>query len=285
MIQIPFDPEIHLGPLALAWHGIFTAVGIFAGVWLPVRLLRGRVPEDAAYAVATWGVVGGIVGARLLHVMDCWELCGYAQDPLRIVQIWSGGIAVWGAAIGGVLGGLAVAIRRGDIPIGGTADAAAAGIGLGFGIGRIGDIINGEHHAIACQGAGICVEYTHPQTLGQSPLFVPPDWRASTGPVHLVVGYEMIWDLTGTAIALLLRRRLADRAPEGRIFWIWLLWYGLGRLLFGYLRIGDPTPYLGLRQDQLIALGALVLAAVVLPLLQLGVLARVSRRIRSVPLA
>jgi phosphatidylglycerol---prolipoprotein diacylglyceryl transferase len=275
VISIPFDPEIHLGPLSLAWHGIFTAVGIFAGVWLPVRLLRGRVPEDAAYAIATWGVAGGIIGARLLHVADCWELCGYAQDPLRILQIWSGGIAVWGAAIGGVIGGVTAAVVRGDVPIGGTADAAAPGIGLGFGLGRIGDIINGEHHAVACQGTGICVEYTHPLTLGQGPMFIPPDWRASPGPVHLVVGYEMIWDLAGTAIALLLRRPLADRATEGRIFWIWLLWYAVGRLLFGYLRIGDPTPYLGLRQDQLIALGALVLAAVVLPLLHLGLLPRI----------
>lgn len=274
-MQLPFDPEIHIGPIALAWHGIFTAVGIFLGVWLPIRLLRGRVPEDAAYAVATWGVVGGIVGARLLHVADCWEPCGYAQEPLRILAIWSGGIAVWGAAIGGVLAGVAVALRRGDVPIGGAADAAAPGIGLGFGVGRIGDIINGEHHAVACAGGpGICVEYTNPLTLGQGSSFVPPDWRASPGPVHLVVGYEMIWDLLGVAIALVLRRPLARRAPEGRIFWLWLAWYAVGRLLFGYLRIGEPTPLLGLRQDQLVAVGALALALPVLALLQAGVLGR-----------
>ena len=61
---------------------------------------------------------------------------------------------------------------------------------------------------------------------------------------------------------------------EGRIFWLWLAWYAVGRLLFGYLRIGEPTPLLGLRQDQLVAVGALALALPVLALLQAGVLGR-----------
>ena len=63
MITIDLDPNIHLGPLSLAWHGIFTAVGIFFGVWLSVKLVTQRVSEADANAVATWGVVGGILGA------------------------------------------------------------------------------------------------------------------------------------------------------------------------------------------------------------------------------
>ncbi len=265
MIEIPFDPELHLGPIALAWHGIFTAVGIFFGVWLPVRLLRGRVDEDAAYSIATWGVVGGIIGARLLHVADRWDF--YSQHLEQIPQIWSGGIAVWGAAVGGVLGGLIVALRRRDIPIGGTADAAAPGIGLGFAIGRIGDIINGEHHSNPCEGFGLCVGYTHPATLGQA------------GPVHLVVAYEMVWNLIGVGLALLLRRPLRME-PEGRIFWLWLIWYAIGRLAFGFIRIDDPLVTSGLRQDQIMGVLALVLAIPVLALLQAGVLSRALARFR-----
>ncbi len=267
MVEIPFDPEIHLGPISLAWHGIFTAVGIFFGVWLAIRLLRGRVSEDAGYSVATWGVVGGILGARILHVADRWDF--YSQHLEQIPQIWSGGIAVWGAAIGGVLGGFLIALRRGDVPIGATADAAAAGIGLGFGIGRIGDVINGEHHALPCEGTGICVGYTNPATLGQP------------GPVHLAIGYEMIWDLLGVGLVLWLRRRLAGRQPEGRIFWMWLISYAIGRWAFGYLRIGDPTPIAGLRQDQVVAVAVLLVAVAALALLQAGVLARVLGRVRG----
>jgi len=214
-------------------------------------------------------VVGGIVGARLLHVADRWDF--YSQHLEQIPQMWSGGIAVWGAAVGGVLGGLLVALRRRDVPIGGAADAAAPGIGLGFAIGRIGDIINGEHHATPCDGVGICVGYTHPATLGQP------------GPVHLVVGYEMVWNLVGVGLALVLRRVMA-RAPEGRIFWLWLMWYAIGRLAFGAIRVGDPIAAAGLRQDQVMGVLALAVAVPVLALLQsgrmvrLGVLASKIRR-------
>jgi phosphatidylglycerol---prolipoprotein diacylglyceryl transferase len=287
MIEIPFDPEIHFGPLSLAWHGIFTAVGIFFGVWLAVRLLRGRVSEEAAYSVATWGVVGGIVGARLLHVIDCWlpsATCGagYAADPLRIVMIWTGGIAVWGAAIGGVLGGFIAAVRRGDVAIGASADAAAPSIGLGFAIGRIGDIINGEHHASLCgDGPGVCVTYTDPNTLGQGPSFAPGDPRFAEGPVHLVVLYDMVWNLVGVGLALLVRRRLAGRVPEGRVFWLWIVWYGIGRLLLGFLRVADPHPVSALRQDQLVSLIAILVAIPVLALIQIGLLPRVLGAVRA----
>jgi len=250
---------VHLGPFTVAWHGIFTAVGIFFGVWLPVRLLRGRVSEDALYAVATPAVIGGIVGARLFHVVDCWTLCGYDTNPWLIPQIWNGGIAIMGAVVVGAITGYVVALRRGDIPIGAGADAAAAGIGLGMAIGRIGDIINGEHHAVACGAPGICVTYDNPDSLGQGPSFPVGDPRYSADPVHLAVGYEMAWDLAGVALAILLRRRFAGRAPEGRIFWIWLAFQSLGRFLISFLRV-DKVDAFGLYQAQIISILLIALA-------------------------
>lgn len=257
MIELPFDPNIHLGPLAVSWHGIFTAVGIFFGVALPVRIVRSRVTEDDAYAIATWGVVGGIIGARLLHVFDRFDY--YSREPLQILAIWTGGIAVWGAVIGGAVAGYLVALRR-HVPIGWTADAAVSGLGLGLAIGRIGDIINGEHHATECL-SGICVGYTHPETLGQP------------GPVHLAVAYEMVYVLLTVALVLWLFRR-RDASPDGSsirralplgsIFWGWTFLYGLGRLTISSLRIADPTSFLGLRQDQLVGLGAMLVAVAML---------------------
>lgn len=270
MITIDLDPNLHLGPLVLAWHGIFTAVGIFFGVWLATKLVSARVSESDASAIAFWGVVGGIVGARAFHVADCWTGCagipgGYAANPLQIFMIWTGGIAVWGAAVGGVLAGLFVALRRGTVPIGFAADGAAPGIGLGFAIGRIGDIINGEHHAVACEAPfGLCVQFTHPATLGQSPLFAVGDPRYAAGPVHLVVAYDLVWNVAGVAGALLLRGR---RLPDGLVFWLWLAWYAIGRFLLGYLRVGDPNYAFGLREDQAIAV--LVLAAAIPMLIRL----------------
>jgi phosphatidylglycerol:prolipoprotein diacylglycerol transferase len=247
VISIPFDPNLHVGPLAIAWHGIFTAVGILFGVWLPLRLVRPRISEEAATAVATWGVIGGIVGARLVHVIDQWQY--YLANPLQIFLIWTGGIAIWGGAIGGVLAGLFVGMRR-KLPIGFGADAAAPGIALGMAIGRIGDIINGEHHAVPCEASqGLCVGYTHPDTLGQP------------GPVHLVVGYDLLWNLVSVVGALALRGR---GLPDGLIFWLAAAWYAVGRLALGFLRIADPTYALGLREDQVIAI---VVLAVAIPMI------------------
>jgi prolipoprotein diacylglyceryltransferase len=225
-----------------------------------------RVSEADATAVATWGVVGGIIGARLVHVFDCWSGCtgipgGYSENPWLIPQIWTGGIAIWGAFAGGVLGGLIVALRRGTVPIGFTADGAAPGIALGFAIGRIGDIINGEHHSIACQAPlGICVEFTNPATLGQSPLFPPDDpiGRYAPGPVHLVVAYDMAWNVAAIVGALVLRGR---GLPDGLIFWLYAAWYAIGRFLLGYLRVGDPAYAFALREDQVI--GVIVFAAAI----------------------
>ncbi len=219
---------------------------------LPVRLLRDRVSEDETYAVATWGVVGGILGARVVHVIDRWDL--YADHPEQILAIWTGGIAIWGAIIGGVAAGYLVARRRG-FPIGAGADAAAPGIALGMAIGRIGDIINGEHHTVACNGLPWCVGYSDPSTLGQP------------GPVHPAVAYEMLLDLMAVAVMLVLLRRRAGRIRDGTIFWLWVLYYGVGRFLISFLRVGDPTSLLGLRQDQLISLGAVIVAFPILMLL------------------
>ncbi len=255
VIQIPFDPNIHLGPLAIAWHGIFTAVGILFGVWLPLRLVRGRFSEEDATSVATWGVVGGVIGARLVHVIDQWQY--YLANPLQIFLIWTGGIAIWGGAIGGVLAGLVVGIRRG-LPIGFGADAAAPGIAFGFAIGRIGDIINGEHWAIPCEPPlGLCVGFTNPATLGQP------------GPVHLVVAYDLVWNLVSVVGALALRGR---RLPDGVIFWLAAAWYSVGRLLLGFLRINDPTYVFSLREDQII--GIFVLAAAIPMIVRLSMFGR-----------
>jgi phosphatidylglycerol:prolipoprotein diacylglycerol transferase len=261
MISIPFDPNIHIGPLSLAWHGIFTAVGILFGVWLPLRLVGPRISEEDATSVATWGVVCGILGARLVAVIDRWEF--YAADPIQILLIWQGGIAIWGGAVGGVLGGLVAGIRRG-LPIGFGADAAAPGILLGFAIGRIGDIINGEHHAVPCEApSGLCVGYT----------FDGPGYLGQPGPVHLVVGYDLVWNLLGVAGSLALRGR---GLPDGVIFWLAAAWYGVGRLLLGFLRINDPTYVFGLREDQLIAI--FVLAAAIPMIVRLAAFGRAPQR-------
>src|SRR5688572_17894404 len=105
MIEINIDPTmLQLGPIMLSWHGVFTAIGLFIGVWITARLapLIGLTVDDV-YNAAPWTVLGGVVGARLFHVVDQWSY--YSTRPMQILMVQEGGIAIFGAIIGGILAG------------------------------------------------------------------------------------------------------------------------------------------------------------------------------------
>ena len=225
---------------------------MIVGSFVSFRAARYLIRDDRIYPFAIAVVVGGLLGARVAHVLDNWNV--YAPRPLDVLAFWNGGIGTTGAPVGSTIAGF-LAARRLRLPLGFMFDISVIGIALGEAIGRVGDIINGEHHATPCTPPeGICVGFTHPDTLGQA------------GPVHLVVAYDMIWDLSAVALTLWLRRFIG-RWPDGVIFWIWALHYAVGRFFLGFLRIGDPTYAFGLRQDQTIAF--LVFAAAVTVLFRL----------------
>ena len=241
MIEINIDPILlRLGPLIITWHGFFTAVGVLAGIWLATRLgVERGYSEDDIMSVALWGVIGGIIGARVMHVIDQWDY--YAQDPLAILRVNEGGLAIWGSIIGGPLGGAIYAKWRGfSIPR--LLDFGGLGLILGMAIGRLGDVINGEHHG-ADATVPWSVRYTHPNTLGDLQV-----------PVHLAVGYELLWDLLVLGFcAWLLARQVLPR--HGMVFWTMIALYSLGRFVIQFFRL--DTPFLwGLSQAQLLAFAA-----------------------------
>lgn len=248
-MDLPFDPDIILfGYRILAWHSFFAIVGMLFGVWLAVRLMRSRVPGERGYAVAAWAVGSGFVGARLLHVLEKWPV--FVADPARVVAVWDGGMSILGAVIGGY-SAIAIASWRLAAPVGFVLDASACAAGVGMGIGRLGDIVNGEHHAASCSGLPWCIRYTDPNTLGQRDY------------VHPAVAYEMLLDFAISALLLWLRPRVAGRAPEGRLLWLFLILYSLGRFAISFVRL-DPLVFAGLREAQLVSLALVAIGAVML---------------------
>ena len=159
-IELPFDPNItEVGGFLLTWHGLFTAIGILVGVRLSL-FIAGRIDFDVddAYTLALIGIPSGIMGARLLFVVEHWDF--YRDNLMDILALTEGGISIWGAVLGGVAGPLLFALwRRWDAWKG--LDAAAPGLIAGMGIGRIGDVLNGEHLAKATD-LPWGVIYTHP---------------------------------------------------------------------------------------------------------------------------
>ncbi len=227
-ITIDIDPDIgSIFGLTITWHGLFTAIGIIGGVSLAVYLARvDGVPSDVGQELALVSVVSAIVGARLFFVFEHWD--DFDDNLAAIVtDITEGGITLYGGLIGGVLGGVIYgAFHR--WPIGICLDAAAPGMILGQGLGRIGDLINGEHLASASDLPWAFV-YTHPNTLGEVGKAVHP----------VAGGYELLGDFVILAILLFVARRYL-KVP-GWTFCAYAILYSVMRFGLSELRIDEQT--------------------------------------------
>ncbi len=271
-INIPFSPNIiDFGPFLLSWHGFFTFVAVATAVILAVRWGRKEgLDGDAILSVSVWCIIGGIVGARVLHVIDFWSL--YSADPARIFMVWQGGIAIFGAILGGFISGAAyILIRNSEwflslwgkyfrfagepekapLPsVGRLADIAAPALLIAMAIGRLGDIINGEHWA----------KFTDlPWGVVYSHINSPGAYRPAS---HPAVAYELIMDLVILAIIWPLRNRLR---PSGMTFVLYGALYSIGRFFISFLRIESNTYFGGaLNEAQIVSL---VVIAIAVPLL------------------
>jgi phosphatidylglycerol:prolipoprotein diacylglycerol transferase len=130
--------------IAISPHGIGIAVGFMVGSWLMMRIaVRRGVPIEAANSVVFWSLIGAIVGARVAYVV---AHVSEFESPLEWLQIWKGGISLLGGIAGATIAN-AVSIKRQAYRFRffQIADAVAPGLALGIAVGRIGDLIIGDH--------------------------------------------------------------------------------------------------------------------------------------------
>ena len=259
IINIRINPVlVDTGGFELTWHGLFTAVGIALGVWLAVRLARrARISEDDAMSIAVVSVVSGIIGARLLWVFEHTDQIGSVGD---IFALTDGGISIYGAMIGGVLGGfIYVTFFKPNFPKWVALDVAAPGMILGQAVGRFGDFVNGEHFANASD-LPWAFRYTHPLTDGPWSAPGVDDWyRGSRGfegeepvAVHPVAGgYEPILDLMILG-GLFLFRRMGVGAGWGFTFYVFA--YAVVRGALSLLRTDEAAVAGALSVPQLLAI-------------------------------
>ena len=97
MITIGIDPIIFsIGHFHLRWYALIVLTAIAVGVWLTAREAeRKGFKKKDVYDAAIWVILGGIIGARLFHVLDHWP-DEYAANPMRALYLWEGGLAIWG---------------------------------------------------------------------------------------------------------------------------------------------------------------------------------------------
>ena len=258
-IPSPGISYLDLGPLTIHFYALFILAGIAAAVWLASRRLTQRGgPPGVVLDIALWAVPFGIVGGRFYHVVTHPGDYFYpGANLLKVFYVWEGGLAIFGAIlVGGV--GAYIACRRSGIRFLSFADALAPGMLIAQAMGRLGNYFNHElFGAPTTLPWGLQIESTNPA--------FPAGLPAGTlfQPLFL---YEMIWNLIGVAVILLVERRF--RLRWGKSIGLYFIWYGIGRTWLEALRL-DPTEYLflGLKINMVTAM-TIALLGLVLILIQ-----------------
>jgi phosphatidylglycerol:prolipoprotein diacylglycerol transferase len=242
------DPVLlQVGPFVLTWHGLFLATGVALGAWV---FLHQRRRQDIAPGHLTemvlWTVLAGYVGARLLQVF-LYDWDAYADQPLRILAVHEGGLAIYGGLIGGALA-VAIYARLKKLPFWRLADAVAVAIPLGLIVGRVGCTIAGDVVGTPTHSAWGLV-YTHPGSSVPRHLLGVPTFPA---PIIMMLGNMGLFSLLLAA-----RKRLQQ---PGDLFLTFLIAYSAGRFLINFWQV-EPSLLLGLHPTQLTALAMATVAA------------------------
>jgi prolipoprotein diacylglyceryl transferase len=232
-------------------YALCIIVGIVVGMVIATRRwgARGGTSDTMEMVVAV-AVPCGIVGARLYHVATDYHLYfGPGRNPVDALKIWEGGLGVWGAIAGGVLGAWLVARRR-QIRFLALLDAVAPGLLVAQAIGRLGNWFNQEL-------------FGRPTTLPWA-LEIDPEHRPAGfeqfDTFHPTFLYELVWNLAAAVVLVLLDRRL--RLGHGKVFALYVLLYTAGRFWIEALRIDTVTQIAGFRLNNYTSL-ILFLAALV----------------------
>ncbi|MGH2467917.1 MAG: prolipoprotein diacylglyceryl transferase [Acidimicrobiales bacterium] len=251
---------LHLGPLAIPWYGVGYAIALALGTWLTARLARRRgLDPNHVVDGLLLVVVFGLIGARLYHVIDQWQL--YKDDLLAIVLPPYSGLAVYGGVIGGIVG-LAVYTRHRGIPFRRWADTAVPALFFGQAIARWGNYANQELYGPPTSAPwGIAIDCAH----RVADFACPPLGTVPPGAgFHPLFFYESVLTFSGGVVALLLLTRFNARLRDGDVMALWLVWYGLVRTYLETFRLSYDFTFFGVPVAILLGLGATIVGVAML---------------------
>ena len=247
-IPSPSDGAFSIGPLDIHAYGLMIALGVVAAVWLSGRRLEssGVGTREDMSSIALWGVIAGVIGARLYFIIT--DASRPWKEPSRWLKVWEGGLGVPGGILVGTLVA-GYAIRRRGLSVGGVYTAAAPAIPLAQAIGRIGNWWNQELFGRPTD---------LPWALEIDDENLPAGYASGTT-FHPTFLYEVLWNLSLVGVLLLIDRRIKLR--PGRLLVVYVVGYSIGRFWIEGLRIDPAREGGGWRLNQWVALTVGVLAA------------------------
>jgi prolipoprotein diacylglyceryl transferase len=258
-IPEPTISNIQVGPFVIHFYALLILTGIIiATVWTSSRMKKRGMEPGLAIDIAIWAVPFGIIGGRLFHVLTHIEdYFGPGRDWVSAFRVWEGGLAIYGALIFGALGAFIACqvdikplrIRSAGIRFFSFADALVPGLLAAQAIGRWGNYFNRELFGEPTDLPwGLYVSPANPSyPLGLDTVQFDPPLL-----FHPTFLYESLWSILGILALLLLERRFNLR--WGRLFALYLIWYGVGRFFIEGIRLDSADVFLGLRTNQWSAL-------------------------------
>lgn len=245
-LGLSFNPSrvaFSIGSKPIYWYGIIIAAGFLLAVYYAMkRANQFGLTQDNIIDMLICAVPLAIIGARAYYCLFSWNL--YKDDPIRVLYIWEGGLAIYGGVIGAVIG-LFIYTKVKKVKTSAMLDIGGLGLLIGQSIGRWGNFMNRE--AFGAQTDSFL-------RMGLT------DANGATIYVHPTFLYESVWNAVGF---LILHFYSKHRKFDGQIFLMYLGWYGLGRMFIEGLR--TDSLYVGssnLRVSQLLA-GICFLAVVI----------------------
>ena len=242
-------PELfHVGPVTVHSWGVLLMVGFLLAVWRAARSAPryGIKPEDV-WDVRLWGLLGGVLGARLVYVLLAWD--DFRANPAAVFHIWEGGMTFYGGMGGGILAGVLVCRARG-IRVGDMADLAALAFPIGYALGRVGCFLNGCCYGGACDLPWAVRFHDHTAAGGLTP------------PSHPAQLYSAI-------ISVLIYFLLAGMEPRrrfrGQLMFAYIFLYAVYRFGIEFVRAGvtsTRSDLAGLTHGQIASLLIALVAAI-----------------------
>ncbi|OAB87176.1 prolipoprotein diacylglyceryl transferase [Janibacter melonis] len=258
------SPEVgawSIGPLTIHAYALCILAGIMAAVWIAQKRIETRGGrEGVVLDIALWAVPAGIIGARVYHVITTPEpYFGPGGSLVAALQIWNGGLGIWGAVAGGAVGAW-IAARRYDVPIGALADSVAPALPVAQAIGRWGNWFNNELYGRETDVPWALEIHRWDSSTGRAVLDASGQAEV-IGTFHPIFLYESIFCLL-LALALLLLDRRRSLHP-GQLFGAYVMGYPLGRVILETMRTDEAQIVLGQRLNVWTSLVVVVIGAVI----------------------
>ena len=240
--------------IQIRYYGIIIVAAMLAAAWVAARLAKrdGRDP-DHVWGALTWAIIPGIIFARLWFVLfppaslvlgcfdedpaticqdTVWMLQNFFNTQNGAIAIWSGGLGIFGAVIGGLLGTY-LYMRRNKLQMAYWLDIAGVVLPLAQAIGRWANFVNQElYGGITTLPWGITIDSRH----RVAPYTSTVDYPVSTTLFHPLFLYESLWSIIAFFVLLQIFQRYRSRLRPGDIFLLWALQYSVIRFLLEFLR-------------------------------------------------